>query len=155
MKFAKYDVEKEYIYPTGEIASPQQIKKKYSGVEKYTFVIQTDSSETMLYSMEPLVKLRSYYDIDFEISDDEAIKKINELYDKKKKEEEKMAKEYKTNLQKELELKEREIAALEQQNKLKEIELARKNSLDLSDDSDLNSAGENSNSIKNSEENNS
>ncbi|MGB8455141.1 MAG: hypothetical protein WCD89_22775 [Anaerocolumna sp.] len=69
-----YNPEKTYLYPNMKEASPNTVKSEYSSVNFFTCVFETDASETVIYtSPEPMQVIRSRYEIDSSLSDEEAI----------------------------------------------------------------------------------
>ena len=79
----KYTGEKTYLYPSGGIGTPESVKSEFPGCELYTFVVTTNESRDMMYAMQSLSNLRARYEIDQSLSEDEAIKAIEELMNKK------------------------------------------------------------------------
>lgn len=78
----KYDKTKTYCFPNGEIATPERVSQDFPAAFVFTSVITTDESEVMFYSFDLLSSLRTMYNIDSSLSEDEAIVKIQEIKNK-------------------------------------------------------------------------
>ena len=79
IKVLKYTGDKTYMYPSGRIASPEVVKADYPAVEVYPYIIETDENEQVIFSISNLSVVRAQLEIDPELSEDEAIAKIQEL----------------------------------------------------------------------------
>lgn len=103
-KIEKYTGEKTYMYPTGAMATPEDIKKGHPAVEYFTHIVETDEEGQVLFGIENLAAAKSRFGIPKDISEEEAIKRIEEI----------------RNAPQDLKpsLKEREVAALEFSNVL-------------------------------------
>ena len=77
--FKKYNNTKTYMYPSGKLATPEIVAIDYPAVAVFTHVIQTDENEQILMSLDNLSLLRSMYEIDSSLSEDEAIAQIQEI----------------------------------------------------------------------------
>ena len=55
----KYNPERTYMYPNGEIATPERVKADYPAVELFTHVITTDESHQIIWSMQNLASMAS------------------------------------------------------------------------------------------------
>lgn len=78
-KIEKYLGNKTYMFPNGAIARPEDIESQFPAVLYFTHIIETDTSGQMCYAVENLNAIRSFYDIDSSLSEDEAIAKIEEI----------------------------------------------------------------------------
>jgi len=75
----KYTGEKTYMFPNGDIATPEKIQEQFPAVTVFTHVIETDESGEVCYAVENFSALRSFYSIDSSLSEDEAIDAIEEI----------------------------------------------------------------------------
>ena len=72
----KYDGTKTYMYPNSAIATPEVVTNDFPACQLIPHVIVTDGQT--IYSFMSLASMRSQYNIDEALSDDEAIAAINE-----------------------------------------------------------------------------
>ena len=72
----KYDGTKTYMYPNSTIATPEVVTNDFPAWQMFPHVIVTDGQT--IYSFMSLASMRSQYDIDSSLSDDEAIAAINQ-----------------------------------------------------------------------------
>lgn len=72
-KLEKYTGTKTYMFPTGALATPEVVYAKYPAAKEFTFVVGTDERGEVMQSMDNLSVLRSVYDIDSTLTEDEAI----------------------------------------------------------------------------------
>ncbi len=79
IKVTKYTGEKTYMYPNSALAAPEQVLMDYPAILTFPHIIETDEAEQTIYAIENLSAARSRYDIDPELSEDEAIAKIQEI----------------------------------------------------------------------------
>ena len=75
----KYNKNKTYMAPSGAIFTPEVVKQKYPAVEVFTFVIWTDEAGEIFGGLDSLNNLRSRYDIDKGLGEDEAIEEIQRI----------------------------------------------------------------------------
>lgn len=79
----KYTGTKTYMYPNGHLASPETIERDYPAIIAFTHVIETDEAGQVCFAIQNLAAMRSMYNIDTSLSEDEAIialqEKINEV----------------------------------------------------------------------------
>ena len=79
IKIEKYTGSKTYMYPNGELASPERVKKDYPAVEAFVHIVETDEAGQVMFALQNLAAVRSQMGIDPALSEDEAIAKIEEL----------------------------------------------------------------------------
>ena len=75
----KYTGERVYMFPNGAIATPAIIKEKYPATEVFTHIIETDESSQVCFAIQNLAAMRSFYNVDSSLTEDEAIVKIEEI----------------------------------------------------------------------------
>lgn len=78
-KLLKYTGDRTFMYPNGAVATPEIVKRDYPAVEMFTHVIETDENCEVMYAIMNLSAMRSMYQIDAALSEDEAIAAIEEL----------------------------------------------------------------------------
>lgn len=78
----KYNKFKEYLFSNGEKAGYEKLKDLYPGIDSIEYVVTTDYTRKIIISMEPLILMRTEYNIDEKLSDNDAIDKILEIINK-------------------------------------------------------------------------
>lgn len=78
IKVTMYDPTKTYMYPNGQLATPEDVRKRYPAVTVFPHVIETDRQEQVLYALENLAGTREAKGIDPALSDAEAIRAIED-----------------------------------------------------------------------------
>lgn len=75
----KFNLNKMYMFPNGQLATKEKILIDYPAVQYFTFVAETDKAGEVLLALDNLSALRGFYNIDENLSEDEAIEKIEEI----------------------------------------------------------------------------
>ena len=75
----KYTGSKTYMYPNGELATVASVTEKFPAWQSFTHVVETDGNGEVMFAFENLSALRSFYEIDSTLSEDEAIAAIQEI----------------------------------------------------------------------------
>lgn len=78
-KIEKYNGSKTYMFPNGMLARPEDIEAQFPAVKVFTHIIETDEAGQVCFAVENLSAIRSFYNIDTSLSEDEAIAKIEEI----------------------------------------------------------------------------
>lgn len=79
IKILKYTGEKTYMYPSSKLATPEVVMEDYPSIIAFPHVIETDENEQVIFGIYNISVLRSQYQINPELSEDEAIAKIQEI----------------------------------------------------------------------------
>lgn len=79
IKIEKYDGAKTYMFPNGEIATPERVLKDYPAAITFAHIIETDESGEVMFAIQNLAAIRSQMGIDSSLSESEAIQKIEEI----------------------------------------------------------------------------
>lgn len=79
IKIEKYDGSKTYMFPNGDLASPERVKKDYPAVEAFTHIVETDEAGQVMFALQNLAAIKSQMGIDSSLSEEEAIAKVEEL----------------------------------------------------------------------------
>ena len=79
IKIEKYDGLKTYMFPNGELATPERAKKDYPAVEAFTHIVETDEAGQVMFAIQNLAAIKSQMGIDMSLSDEEAISRIEEI----------------------------------------------------------------------------
>lgn len=67
------------MFPTGRIATPEIISSEYSAVNTFTHIIETDESGEVMFAINNLSAMRTMYEIDKTLTEDEAIIALQEI----------------------------------------------------------------------------
>jgi len=79
IKIEKYDGTKTYMFPTGELATPERVKQDYPASEVFTHIVETDEQGQVMFALQNLAAIRSQMGIDSSLSEEEAMAKIEEI----------------------------------------------------------------------------
>lgn len=77
-KLEKWTGEKMYMYPNGDIATPQQINRDFPAALTFPHVIETDEGGEVCFAVMNLSVLKSNYKIDKSLTEEEAIQAIED-----------------------------------------------------------------------------
>ncbi len=69
-KIEFYDGSKTYMYPNGEIASPERVQADFPACLLFPHIVETDSAGQVLFALENLAAVASLYDLDSDLSAD-------------------------------------------------------------------------------------
>lgn len=78
-KVIKYDGTKTFMYPNGEVATPERVLADFPAVLTFPHIIETDEAEEVCFAVQNLSAMRSIYNIDSSLSEEEAILAIQEV----------------------------------------------------------------------------
>lgn len=78
IKLEKWTGIKTYMYPNGEIATPEKINVDFPAGLTFTHVIQTDHRGQVCFAFQNLSVLEDMYGIEESLSDEESIALIEE-----------------------------------------------------------------------------
>lgn len=78
-KLERYTGDKVYMFPNGSLGTREAVLQQFPAAESFTFVVTTDSSGEVMLGMDNLSLLRDVYNIAPELTEDEAIAKIEEI----------------------------------------------------------------------------
>lgn len=79
IKVEKYNNSKTYMFPSGDIATPERVEKDYPAVKYFDHIIETDEAGQVMFAIQNLAAAKSQFEIDANLSDEEAIAKIEEI----------------------------------------------------------------------------
>ena len=74
-----YDGTKTYMYPNMKLATPEIIQADYPAILYFRHVIETDEAGEVCFAIENFSAMRSRYDIDKTLSDNEALEALQEI----------------------------------------------------------------------------
>lgn len=79
IKIQKYNQNKTYMYPNGDIATPERVQKDFPAINTFTHIIETDEAGQVLFAVQNLAAIKSQMGIDANTSEEESIRQIEEL----------------------------------------------------------------------------
>lgn len=79
VKLEKYNPKKTYIFNTGQLATPEVVQAEYPACMITTFIVGTDEAGEVFGSFDSLNKIRTMYNIDPALTEDEAIQAIEDI----------------------------------------------------------------------------
>lgn len=79
IKIEKYNGSKTYMFPNGELATPEKVREKFPAVTSFTHIVETDEAGQVLFAIQNLAAIKSQMGIDANLSEEESIRKIEEI----------------------------------------------------------------------------
>jgi hypothetical protein len=76
IKIEKYNSSKTYMYPNGDLATPEKVKKDFPAVTAFTHIVETDEAGQVLFAIQNLAAIKSQMGLDVNLSDEESIRQI-------------------------------------------------------------------------------
>lgn len=77
LKMEKFDGTKTYMFPNGEVATPEKIRAQFPAVDVFTHVLEINGN--VCQAVMELGALRGIHSIDESLTEDEAIAAIEEI----------------------------------------------------------------------------
>ena len=74
-----YDGTKTYMYPNMKLATPEVVLADFPAILTFKHVIETDENGQVLFAVENFSAMRSRYNTDKTLGDDEALEAIQEI----------------------------------------------------------------------------
>jgi hypothetical protein len=74
----KYTGEKTYMFPNGALATKEAVLKDFPAALTFTHIVETDEGGEVMFALQNLSAMRSFYKLDASLSEEEAIKAIQE-----------------------------------------------------------------------------
>ena len=80
-KLIIYNIEdnKTYQYPNGALATPERVLSDYPAIATFKHIIETDEFKQMFIGIQNLAMARTMYNVDKELSDEEAVLAIQDI----------------------------------------------------------------------------
>lgn len=79
IKIEKYNGSKTYMFPNGDLATPEVVKEKFPAVSTFTHIVETDEAGQVMFAIQNLAAIKSQMGIDSNLSDEESIKQIENI----------------------------------------------------------------------------
>lgn len=74
-----YNGTKTYMYPNGEIANSERIEADFPAITTFKHIIETDEAGEVCYAVQNFSAMKSIYNIEEGLSDNEALKAIEDI----------------------------------------------------------------------------
>lgn len=78
-KVEKYTGDKTYMFPNGSIATKEAVLKQFPAALTFVHFVETDENGEVMWAFQNLSAMRTMYEIDSALSEDEALAKIQEI----------------------------------------------------------------------------
>lgn len=75
----KYTGEKTYMFPNGALATKEVMLEQFPAVLTFTHIIETDEHGEVAFAVQNLSAMRSLYNLDPSLSEEQAIAAIQEI----------------------------------------------------------------------------
>ena len=75
----KYTGEKTYMFPNGALANPEAVLQQFPAALTFTHIVETDENGEVMFALQNLSAMRSLYNIDVTLTEDEGISAIQEI----------------------------------------------------------------------------
>ena len=74
-----YTGEKTYMFPNSEIATPERVLQDFPAILTFKHVIETDEAGEVCFAVENFSAMRSRYNIDPSLNDDDALEALQTI----------------------------------------------------------------------------
>jgi len=74
-----YDGTKTYMYPNMKLATPEVVLADFPAILAFKHVVETDENGQVLFAVENFSAMRTRFNIDSELSDDDALTAIQNI----------------------------------------------------------------------------
>ena len=74
----KYTGEKTYMFPNGALATKDAVLKQFPAALAFAHIVETDENGEVMFALQNLSAMRTFYKIDKSLSEAEAIATIQE-----------------------------------------------------------------------------
>lgn len=78
-KIEKYTGDKTYMFPNGAIATKEAVLKQFPAALSFVHFVETDENGEIMWAFQNLSAMRTMYEIDSSLDEEEALKKIEEI----------------------------------------------------------------------------
>lgn len=79
IKIEKYNGAKTYMFPNGDIATPDKVKEKFPACLTFPHIVETDEAGQVMFALQNLAAVKSQMGIDASLSENESVAKIEEI----------------------------------------------------------------------------
>lgn len=74
----KYTGEKTYMFPNGALATKEAVLKQFPAALAFAHIVETDENGEVMFALQNLSAMRTFYNIDKSLTEAEAIAAIQE-----------------------------------------------------------------------------
>ena len=74
----KYTGEKTYMFPNGALATKEAVLKQFPAALAFAHIVETDEAGEVMFALQNLSAMRTFYNIDKSLTEAEAIAAIQE-----------------------------------------------------------------------------
>lgn len=78
-KIEKYTGDKTYMFPNGALATKEAVLKQFPAALSFVHFVETDENGEIMWAFQNLSAMRTMYEIDSSLSEEEALRKIEEI----------------------------------------------------------------------------
>lgn len=75
----KYTGDKVYMFPNGALATREAVLKQFPAALTFSHIVETDENHEVMWALQNLSAMRTMYQVDPALSEEEAILKIQEI----------------------------------------------------------------------------
>ena len=75
----KYTGEKTYMFPNGALATKEAVLEQFPAALDFVHIVETDESGEVMWAFQNLSAMRTMHKIDRQLSESEAIAKLQEI----------------------------------------------------------------------------
>ena len=75
----KYTGEKTYMFPNGSLATKDAVLQQFPAALSFAHIVETDEGHEVMFALQNLSAMRSMYNIDVTLTENEAIAVIQEV----------------------------------------------------------------------------
>lgn len=79
IKIEKYNENKTYMFPNGDIATPEKVKSSFPAITTFPHIVETDEAGQVLFAVQNLAAVKSQLGLDVNLSEEESIRQIEEI----------------------------------------------------------------------------
>lgn len=79
IKIEKYNENKTYMFPNGDIATPEKVKSSFPAITTFPHIVETDEAGQVLFAVQNLAAIKSQLGLDINLSEEESIRQIEEI----------------------------------------------------------------------------
>ena len=75
----KYTGEKTYMFPNGSLATKDAVLQQFPAALSFAHIVETDENGEVMFALQNLSAMRSIYNVDAALTEDEAIAAIQKI----------------------------------------------------------------------------
>lgn len=75
----KYTGDKTYMFPNGKLATKEKVLAEFESILTFPHIIETDANSEVMFAVYNLSAMRTQYNIDSSLTEEEAIQAIQDI----------------------------------------------------------------------------